>query len=125
MTKREALELAVATITNAEAVEVFNKMIEQLDKRTPMSDEKKAELNAKRKEATATARAELIAKVAPVIRKIAVTPMTAKEILDAGKAEFPADFTAPKLQNVLIREMAPELDKVEAKGKPNTYCIKG
>lgn len=125
MTKREALELAVATITNAEAVEVFNKMIEQLDKRTPMSDEKKAELNAKRKEATATARTELIAKVAPVIRKIAVTPMTAKEILDAGKAEFPADFTAPKLQNVLIREMAPELDKVEAKGKPNTYCIKG
>ena len=125
MTKREALELAVATIANAEAVEVFNKMIEQLDKRTPMSDEKKAELNAKRKEATAAARAELIAKVAPVIRKIAITPMTAKEIFDAGKAEFPADFTAPKLQNVLIREMAPELDKVEAKGKPNTYCIKG
>ena len=130
MTKKTALELAIATIAlrneNDEAVEVLQKMIDQLEKpHTPISEEKKAAINAKRKEATATARAELLAAVTPVVRSIAVTPMTVKEIFAAGEGQWPADFTAPKLQNVLIREMAPELDKVEAKGKPNTYCVKG
>lgn len=127
MTKKSALELAVATLAinnaNDEAVEVLNKMIEQLDKsRAPMSDEKKAELNSKRKAATAEARAKIVAAVAPIVRKIAVTPMTAKEIF-AASDEWPQNFTANKLQNVLIREMASELVKVEAKGKPNTYQV--
>lgn len=128
MTKKSALELAIATLAlrneNDEAVEVLQKMVEQLEKRAPMTEDKKTALNAKRKAETAAARAELIAQVAPVVRKYATSPMTVKELLEVAKDELPKDFTAPKLQNVLIREMAPELDKVEVKGKPNTYCIK-
>ena len=53
MTKRNALELAIATLStdnaNTEAVETLTKMLEQIENRKPMTDEKKAELNAKRK----------------------------------------------------------------------------
>ena len=130
MTKKSALELAIATLAlrneNDEAVTVLQKMVEQLEKpRTPIAEEKKAAISAKRKEATAAARAELLAQVMPVVRKYATKPMTVKELLEVAKDELPANFTAPKLQNVLIREMASELDKVEVKGKPNTYCLKG
>lgn len=130
MTKKSALERAIAVLStspaDAEAVETLNGMVEQLDKaRTPMSDEKKKELSDKRKAATAEARKALLDVVVPVVRGIAVKPMTAKEIYAEGTGAWPADFSVAKLQNILIREMAPELDKVEAKGKPNTYCIKG
>lgn len=125
MTKRNALELAIASIDNAEAVETLTKMLEQIENRKPMSDEKKAELNAKRKEATSTARKELIEKVAPVLRKYLTTPVTAKELYETAKAELPADFSWQKVQNVLIRELAPELNKAEAKNKANTYVLKG
>lgn len=129
MTKKNALELAIATLAinekNDDAVEVLSKMVEQLEKaRTPMSDEKKAELSSKRKAATAEARAQIVSVVAPIVRKVATTPMTAKEIF-AASDEWPSEFTVNKLQNVLIREMASELNKVEAKGKPNTYQIIG
>lgn len=129
MTKKSALELAVATLAinsaNDEAVEVLNKMIEQLESRKPMAEEKKAELNAKRKEATATARKEMIEKVVPVLRKYLTAPITAKELFEVAKSELPADFSWQKVQNVLIRELAPEVNKVEAKGKANTYALKG
>lgn len=130
MTKKSALELAIATLAindkNDEAVATLTKMVEQLEKsRTPISDEKKAELSAKRKEATAQARAELLAKVTPVLRKYLVTDATAKELFEAAKAELPADFSAPKVQNILIREMASEVVKTETKGKPNTYRLIG
>jgi len=136
MTRNEALQIATETINAldiancfndeqqskiAEALAVIGAMREQLSKKRVSSDETKA----KRKEATATARAALLAAVMPVVRSIAVKPMTAKEIFTAGEGMWPVDFTAPKLQNVLIREMAPELDKVEIKGFPNTYCVKG
>lgn len=125
MTKKNALELAIASIDNAEAVETLTKMLEQIENRKPMTDEKKAELNAKRKEATSTARKELIEKVAPVLRKYLTAPMTAKELYETAKAELPADFSWQKVQNILIRELAPELNKAEAKGKANTYALKG
>lgn len=130
MTKKTALELAIATLStdnsNDEAVETLQKMVAQLDKpHTPVSEEKRIAMNAKRKEATAQARAELLDKVVPVIRKVAVEPMTARQIYETAKSELPADFSWQKVQNILIREMAPELDKVEVKGKPNTYCVKG
>lgn len=125
MTKKNALELAIASIDNAEAIETLTKMLEQIENHKPMSDEKKVELNTKRKEATATARKELIEKVAPILRKYLTSPITAKALYEVAKAELPTDFTAPKVQNILIRELAPELDKVEAKGKPNTYALKG
>lgn len=131
MTKKNALELAISILStdnaNDEAVGTLTRMVEQLDKakaRTPLSEEQKAAINFRRKAATAEARAKLVAVVAPIVRKVATTPMTAKEIF-AASDEWPSNFTVNKLQNVLIREMASELDKVEAKGKPNTYQIIG
>ena len=130
MTKKNAIERAIAVLsidnTNDEAVETLQKMLEGLEKaRTPMSEEKKAELSAKRKEATATARAEMLAKVVPVLRKYLTAPVTAKELFEIAKSELPADFSWNKVQNVLIRELAPELVKTEVKGKPNTYQLIG
>lgn len=127
MTKTVALNTALTYIPDeqAEVCEVLNGMITQLAKpRKAASDEAKAKAAEKRKAATATARAELVAKVAPVLRKHLTTPMTAKDLFVAAQAELPTDFTWNKVQNVLIREMKPELDIVEAKGKPNVYSIK-
>ena len=69
------------------------------------------------------ARAELVAKVAPILRKHLTSDLTAKELFEVAKGELPTDFTAPKVQNILLREMAPELVKTEAKGKANTYRL--
>lgn len=128
MTKKNALELAIATLAindkNDEAVATLTKMVEQLEKsRTPMSDEKKAELSAKRKAATAQARSEMLANVVPVLRKYLATDVTAKELFEQAKGELPSDFSAPKVQNILLREMASEVVKTEAKGKANTYRL--
>ena len=125
MTKKDALTIALNTIDNAEAKTVIESMIAQLSKpRTPKSEEAKAKANAVRKEKTAAARAELVAKVAPVLREALTTPMTAKELFEAVKVNLPEDFTAPKVQNILLREMRDELTITEAKGKANTYRLK-
>lgn len=129
MTKKVALSTAITAlksmeIVDTEAVETLTKMIDQLEKaRTPMSDEKKAAVNAKRKEATAQARAELLSKVVPILRKYLSGDVTAKELFEAAKDELPEGFSAPKVQNILIREMASEVVKTEAKGKANTYRL--
>lgn len=129
MTKKSAIERAVAVLSvnpdEAVTVEVLNSILEQYEKsRKPMSDEQKATLSAARKAKTAAARAVVLNATCPIVREIATTPMTASEIFEAGKGRWLSDFSVAKLQNVLINEMAPELDKVEAKGKPNTYCVK-
>ena len=122
MTKKDALTIALNTIENIEAKSVIENMIAQLSK--PASPEVKAKVNAKRKEAIATARAELLAKVVPVLRAHLTEDITAKELFEVAKDELPSDFSAPKVQNILIREMAPELVKTEAKGKANTYRLR-
>jgi hypothetical protein len=88
------------------------------------SDEAKAKQAEKRKADTAAKRAELVAKVAPAIRKVmSKTPMTEKEIFEAAKAELPADFSAIKVRNVLLREMASEIVKDDNGKNPNTYHL--
>ena len=88
------------------------------------SDESRAKSAEKRKAETAAARAELIAKVAPTIRKVmSEKPMTEKEIFEAAKAELPADFSVIKVRNVLLREMASEVVKVDNGRNPNTYHL--
>ena len=127
MTKKTALLTAIAKLStdtdNYDVVEVLNSMLEQLDKRTERTPEQKAAANAKRKEATAAARAEMVATVAPVLRKYMTEDMTAKEIFAAAEAELPDYFSAIKVQNVLLREMASEVVKTEHKGKANTYRL--
>lgn len=128
MTKKDALTIALNTIDNAEAKSVIESMIAQLSKpRTPKSEEAKAKANAMRKAKTAQTRAELVAKVAPVLREglsHTLMGMTAKKLFDLTKANLPENFTALKVQNVLLREMRDELVITETKGKANTYALK-
>lgn len=124
MTKKDALTIALNTIDNAEAKSVIESMIAQLSKpRSPKSEEAKAKANAARKEKTVQARAELVATVAPVLRKYLANDVTAKELFAVAEKELPEDFTANKVQNVLLREMRSELVVTEAKGKANTYRL--
>jgi len=127
MTKTVALNTALTFIPaeQTEVREVLTNMVAQLSKPRATSDEAKAKQAEKRKAATAAARADLVAKVAPVLRKYLTAPMTAKEVFEAAKAELPTDFSWNKVQNVLTREMRPELDIVETKGKANTYQVRG
>ena len=121
MTKKEALTIALNSMTDTDARTVIEGMIAQLSKTRSMSDGAKAAQSAKRKAATAAARAEMTAQVIPILRDVITTDMTAKEIYEAAADRLPADFSAPKVQNILRREMAAELTVTEAKGKPNKY----
>jgi hypothetical protein len=129
MTKKNALTVALNAlnlVNTDEAIEAratLTKMVEALSTSRPMSDEAKAKQNELRKAKTAAARAELVAVVAPVLRKYLTADISAKELFEAAKAELPADFTHNKVQNVLLREMRPELVVPEAKGKANTYRL--
>lgn len=129
MTKKNALEIAISALStdpiDEEAVAVLKRMVEQLDARKPVSDEAKAKASAKRKEATAEARAKLVETVTPVLLKYLSkdTDVTVKELYDKATSELPAGFTAPKVQNILLREMKPMLIITETKGKANTYRL--
>lgn len=121
MTRKDALNYAIANIDNEEVKDTLSNILASISH--ARSDESKANANAKRKEATAIARAELVAKVAPIIRKAMTTePQTAKEIF-ANCEGLPEDFSVAKVQNILLREMATEVNKVETKGKANTYSL--
>lgn len=130
MTKKDALTIAIAalnnnTTPNAQAIDTLTKMVEQLSK--GRSEEAKEAASSKRKAATAAARAELVAKIVPVLREVLTHTqlgLTAKEIFGEAQSRLPADFSVAKVQNVLLREMAPELEKIEAKGKANLYRLK-
>ena len=129
MTKKNALTVALNAlnlVNTDEAVEAratLAKMVETLSTSRTLSDEAKAKQNELRKAKTAAARAELVAKVAPVIRAAMTTePQTAKEIF-ANCVGLPEGFTAAKVQNVLLREMRDSISVNEAKGKANTYNL--
>ena len=129
MTKKNALTVALNAlnlVNTDEAVEAratLTKMIETLSTSRTLSDEAKAKQNELRKAKTAAARAELVAKVTPIIRAAMTTePQTAKEIF-ANCVGLPEGFTAAKVQNVLLREMRDSISVNEAKGKANTYNL--
>ena len=128
LTRVDALNIAINSIpmdieNPTEVVEVLTKIRDQIAKPRKTSDEAKAAQSAKRKAATAQARAEMTAQVIPILREVITTDMTAKEIFAAASDRLPEGFSAPKVQNILLREMAPELIKTEAKGKANTYRL--
>lgn len=90
------------------------------------SDEARAKQAEKRKAETAAKRAELTAQVIPVIRAaMSDKPMTEKEIFEAAKANLPADFSAIKVRNILLREMEPMVAKADNGRNPNTYTLRG
>ena len=136
MTKKNALTIArniyAASTTDAttaevqQVLDVLDKMIEQLSKPRTVSPEAKEAINAKRKDATAKERAALVEQVAPVLREVLTHTqqgMTAKEIFSDAASRLPANFSAPKVQNILLRELRPELEVIEAKGKANLYRL--
>ena len=131
----DALNVAIATMTATEQDETTAKAVEKLiamratyqnrseKARTPVNQEKRDAIAAKRKETTAKARAELIATVAPILRKHLTADVTAKELFAKASAELPEGFTAAKVQNILIREMKPELVRTERKKGGDTYRL--
>ena len=140
MTKSEALTVAMNAMTTLAdtidelpeeqrekmdtAAEWLTKMKAALDApRKGETEEKRAAKAAERKEATAKARLELVSTVAPVLRKYLTADVTAKELYAAAKDELPKDFTAAKVQNVLIREMKPELIRTERKKGGDVYRL--
>ena len=129
LTRVDALNYAIAAVTNSnevltnpdEIVEVLTKIRDQIAKPRKTSDEAKAKAKAKR----ANERAALMKQVLPIIREGVADGGTAKEIFERCADALPADFTAAKVQYILLHEMADEVIKVEQKGKPNVYKMKG
>jgi hypothetical protein len=129
ITRVDALNYAIAAVTNStevltnpdEIVEVLTKIRDQIAKPRKSSEDTKARAKAKR----ANERAVLMAQVLPVVREGVADGGTAKEIFERCADALPADFTAAKVQYILLHEMADEVVKTEAKGKPNVYKMKG
>ena len=133
LTRVDALNYAIAAVTNStevltnpdEIVEVLTKIRDQIAKPRKSSDEAKAKAKDKR----AKARAALMEQVLPILRDgLSNYPdvgQTAKELYEGNSDILPADFTAAKVQYILLHEMADEVEKIEAKGKPNVYKMKG
>lgn len=129
MTYATAIENAISALSILDStecdrdatIERLEALRETLEKRSQRSEDSKAKASAKRKEATAKARAEMCAQVVPILREVITTDMTAKEIYAAARERLPQDFSAAKVQNILLREMKDELVKTETKGKANTY----
>ena len=128
LTRVDALNYAIAAVTNStevltnpdEIVDVLTKIRDQIAKPRATSDASKAKAKAKR----ADARATLMAQVLPIISQSVAIGGTAKEIFERCADALPADFTANKVQYVLLHELADEVDKVEQKGKPNVYSLR-
>ena len=123
ITRVDALNTAINTVEDITVKEVLTKIRDQIAKPRASSDEAKAKRAAKQKEATAKARAEMVAQVAPILRKVIDHDMTAKEIFAAAQGELPEGFTAPKVQNILLREMKDELVKSENGRNACTYRL--
>ena len=132
ITRVNALNFAIETINGIEAYEadaiknseiaaVLTNIRDSITKQSQTSDEAKAKAKAKR----ADARAALMAQVLPIVRESVTIGGTAKEIFERCADALPADFTAAKVQYILLHEMADEVEKTEAKGKPNVYKMKG
>ena len=126
ITRVDALNYAINAIdqcteTDVEVVAILEKIRDQIAKPRKTSDEAKEKAKAKR----ANARAELMEQVLPIIREAVADGGTAKEIFERCADALPADFTAAKVQYILLHEMADEVVKTEAKGKPNVYKMKG
>ena len=126
ITRVDALNIAINSIpmdieNPTEVVDVLTKIRDQIAKPRKTSDEAKAKAKDKR----AKARTALMEQVLPIVREGVADGGTAKEIYERCADALPADFTVAKVQYILLHEMADEVVKTEAKGKPNVYKMKG
>ena len=122
MTKKDALTVALnfVPVDESKAREIITSMIEQLSKQRKTSEESRAKAKAKR----ADARSALMAQVLPILRDALTEGGTAKEIFERCADALPEDFTIAKVQYILLHELADEVVKTEAKGKPNVYTLR-
>ena len=128
ITRVDALNFAIDELTKGgqvdaeyvDVIEVLAKIRDQIAKPRKTSDEAKAKAKAKR----AGARAELMAQILPIIREGIADGGTAKEIFERCADALPADFTAAKVQYILLHELADGVVKTEAKGKANVYTLR-
>ena len=123
MTYTAAIENAIRVLSasneNDETIERLQTLSAALVKRNAnkSSDAAKAKQAAKRAEA----RNGIVAEVAPIVfRAVTTEPSTVKEIFERCEG-LPEGFTVPKVQYLLLHELAAKVIKTEAKGKPNTY----
>ena len=135
MAYKDAIEMAIEIINGNDTInsEQTTKCLEKLATlytkySTPrtVSEEAKAQANAKRKEQNAKERNALMEKVLPVLREgLTHTQigLTAKELYDTTKASLPEDFSDKKVQYILLHELASKVEKIEAKGKANLYRL--
>jgi len=126
ITRVDALNFAIDTIktfreNDAEVCDILTKIRDGIAKPRKVSDEAKAKAKAKR----ADARSALMAQVLPILRDALTEGGTAKEIFANCAEMLPEDFTASKVQYILLHELADEVEKIEQKGKPNVYKMKG
>ena len=125
LTRVDALNFAIDTIktfreSDTEVCDVLVKIRDQIAKPRKTSDETKAKAKAKR----ADARSALMAQVLPTLRDALTEGGTAKEIFERCADALPEDFTSAKVQYILLHELADEVVKTEAKGKPNIYTLR-
>lgn len=128
MTYTAAIENAIRVLSasneNDETIARLQALSAALVKRNShkTSDAAKEKQAAKRAEA----RTAVVNVIAPVLREElshTLEGVTAKELYDLAKAKLPEDFTANKVQYILLHEMASEVEKIEAKNKPNAYRL--
>ena len=86
----------------------------------PSSDEAKAKRRAK----SAQEREALVAEISPIVMSaMTMEEQTAAEIYNKCVNDLPNDWSIPKVQYLLLHELASVIDKIEVKGKPNTYRL--
>lgn len=143
LTRKDALKTAIYALTDTEYTldpsysnkvsgdelrAVLTQMLNQLEKPRHISEEAKQAQNAKRREANAAKRAPIMAKVIPVLRKVLADKVPedgwlAEQIFVEAWPDLPADYNKLKVQHVLLNEMRPEVDVIEAKGVANRYRL--
>lgn len=135
MTKNEALKTLIQTIDAcdlsdftdeqkqkiSDAIATAQGMSDKLSQPRESTPADKAKAAAKR----ATARAEAIKGVLPVVlQTVTDNPdHTAAEIYALCADALPAEWNVAKVQYLLLHELADRVAKAEAKGKPNTYRL--
>lgn len=127
MTYVQAIDSVLSMELDSEVRERLEALRTSVAKRNQhtASPEAKEKANEKRKAKAASARAEIVAHVAPiVINAMDSEPRTVSDIVERC-IDLPDGFTAAKVQYLLLHELAEQVDKIETKGKANTYALKG
>jgi hypothetical protein len=130
MTYVTAIENAINNNLTAETIERLTALRDTLKKRAEAprwekSQAQKDKENAVRREKNQKARALLMETVIPILTDAMSVndDYTAVEIYERAKDNLPDNFTANKVQAVLLREMRPNVVITEKKNCPNHYRL--